>query len=308
MKIGIICNHFSFPSINYLLNNNLVAGIAVPEIQNPGNQSIKLIAETFNLQFNILQKETLSEDITYWLSDIDPDIVFIFSFPFRIPENVLKIPHYGFINFHPSILPAYRGPDPVFWQIKDGISKTGITAYKLDKDIDTGPIIQHEKEDIEPGDTYGTLGKKLADTLLRSVTKVTAMIKDNYDNLKFIEQNENISSYFRMPGKEDLIIDWEKQTAESIYNLVRASNPKYQGAATFYENFPIKLLQVSVQKEAVMSGNPGTVIEAQNDIKVLTTDGKIISIDIIYVNEGYFTANTFRNLFNVKAGNKFGMK
>ena len=309
MKIGIITNHFSFPSINYLITNNLVAGFAVPEIQSPGAQNIRLISETFNLQFNILQKKTLSEDISFWLSDIKADVVFIFSFPYKIPEKVLEIPGLGFINFHPGILPSYRGPDPLFWQIKNGISETGITAYKLDKDIDTGPIIHFEKEIIEPEDTYGSLSKKLAATLLRSVTMVTSMIKDgNTFNLQFIKQDEKMSSYFGKPKKEDLMIDWERQEAVSIYNLVRASNPKYQGAISFYKNSPVRILQVSVQQQANVEGEPGSIIDSSNKIKVITIDGKIISIDIINVNEGYYTADIFRNLFKVKPGDKLDKK
>ena len=108
MKIGIINNHFSFPAINYLITSNLVAGFAVPEVQNQGIQSIKLISETFHVQFNILHKNTLAEDVINWLSKIDADIVYIFSFPYKIPEKVLTVPKFGFINFHPSILPSYR--------------------------------------------------------------------------------------------------------------------------------------------------------------------------------------------------------
>lgn len=75
MKIGIISNHFLFPAINYLITSNLVAGFAFPEVQNPVNQSVKLISETFHVRFNILHKNTLAEDVINWLSKIDADII-----------------------------------------------------------------------------------------------------------------------------------------------------------------------------------------------------------------------------------------
>ncbi len=307
MKIGIISNHFSFPSINYLLNNKLIAGFAVPEIFSPGNKNIRLISESFGLPYNILSKENLSEDITFWLLDIEADIVFIFSFPYKIPGTVLEIPRYGFINFHPSILPSYRGPDPLFWQIKNGITETGITAYRLDKNIDTGPIIHIEKERIERVDTYGSLSNKLADTLLKCVTEVSAMyIENNSDLIHFIKQNESEYSYFGKPREEDLKISWQNQNAEKIYNLVRASNPKYHGAATFYNNFPMKILQISIETENNRSEKPGTVIESKTGLRIATLDKKVISIDIIYVMEGYYKGLSFKNLFNVKAGDEFG--
>jgi methionyl-tRNA formyltransferase len=309
MKIGIISNHFSFPAINYLITNNLVAGFAVPEVQNPGVQHIKLISETFNVQFNILHKNTLSEDIINWLSKIGADIVYIFSFPYKIPEEILTMPRFGFINFHPSILPSYRGPDPIFWQLKNGAAETGITAYQLDKDIDTGPIIHIEKEQISPADTYGSLGKKFSETLLRSVTEVTALIK-NKDTVRFkyLQQDDKTSSYFGNPKREDLIIEWDKQDAASILNLVRASNPKYQGAITFYKSNPVKILQVSIKGETRLSKVPGTVINSIDEIKIITFGGKAVSIDIVYVNEGFYTSSIFRSLFNVKQDDKFGEK
>lgn len=304
MKIGIICNHLSFPAINYLITNNLIAGFAVPDMQSPGTQNIKLIAETYNLQFNILQKNSLFEDISFWLSDIGADVVFIFSFPYKIPGKILEIPRFGFINFHPSILPSYRGPDPLFWQIKNGITETGITVYKVDKDIDTGPIIHFEKEKIEPADTYGILSEKLADTLLRSVIK---LIRDSsFDNLKYTKQDEKISSYFGKPKREDLIIKWEKQDALSIYNLVRASNPKYQGALSFYKNSPVRILQVSIHHGAGDLQKPGTILNDNSRLKVATIDNKIISIEVIYCVAGYYSGKTFKELFNAHYGERFG--
>ncbi|MGB8318606.1 MAG: formyltransferase family protein [Ignavibacteriaceae bacterium] len=306
MRIGILSSHFSFPSINYLMMNKLAAGFAVPDLNNPGIRNIKLISETFNTEFNILHRNSLSEDIINWLSKIKADIVYIFSFPYIIPEKILAVPRFGFINFHPSILPAYRGPGPLFWQLKNGENETGITAYKIDKDFDTGPVIHIEKEQINLLDTYGSLSIKLADTLLKSVTKVTTMLNNLESvNLKYFIQDEERSSYFGNPKRKDLIIDWEKQNAVSIYNLVRASNPEYQGIVTFYKNQPVRLLQVSIQQSDSI-GEPGIITDSANGINVITTDHKIVSIDIIYANEGYFTAQNFRVLFNVKAGEKFG--
>ena len=307
MRIGIICNHFSFLSINYLLTNKLVAGFAVPEAQNPGIRNIELLSETYNFQFNVLHKNNLSEDLIDWLSKINVDAVYIFSFPYKIPEKVLAVPKFGFINFHPGMLPLYRGPDPIFWQLKDGITETGITAYKLDKDIDTGPVIHIEREQIDPSDTYGSLGKKLANTLFKCVAKVTKMIEDNDSvNLKYFKQDEKNFSYFGNPKKEDLIIEWEKMDAVEIFNLVRASNPKYQGAITFYKSFPVRLLQVYIEELERDVQQSGTIINDNSGLKISTIDKKIISIEVIYSVDGYYTGKIFKELFNVHFGERFG--
>lgn len=308
MKIGIISNHhFSLPSINYLLNNNLIAGFAVPELMNQNNHNIKTIAETFHLPLKIFRKQNLSADINDWLSEINADVFFVFSFPYKIPEAVTAIPKFGFINFHPSILPQYRGPDPLFWQIKNGVTETGITAHKVDKNFDSGPIIHIEKESINQHDTYGFLENKLSITLLKSVINVITLIQENnFGSLPFIEQDKN-SSYYGRPNEADLLIDWQKQDAISIHNLVKACNPKYQGAVTYYKSVPVRFLQASVQQENIFPAQPGMVIDTNNCLKISCADNKVLSVDIIYVLEGCYTGAAFQSLFNINAGDKFGI-
>ncbi|MBI1937866.1 MAG: hypothetical protein HYS25_07055 [Ignavibacteriales bacterium] len=308
MKIGIISNHhFSLPSINYLLNNNLIAGFAVPEVVNQNNHNIKMIADTFHLPIKILQKQNLVENLNGWLSQIKADVIFVFSFPHKIPEAALSIPKYGFINFHPGILPQYRGPDPLFWQIKNGVTETGITAHKIDKNFDSGPIIHIEKEPINHHDTYGFLENKLAVTLLKSVIKILAIINEcDSDTLPFIEQEKNSSLYYGRPKETDLIIDWQKQDTLSIQNLVRACNPKYQGAVTYYKNVPVRFLQASFQQANIFSALPGTVIDTNNCLKISCVDNKVLSVDIIYVSEGCYTGSAFQSLFNINVGDRFG--
>lgn len=309
MKIGIISNHhFSLPSINYLLSNNLITGFAMPELMNQNNYNIKMIADTFHLPIKILKKQNLADDLNGWLNEISADVIFVFSFPYKIPEPVLTIPKYGFVNFHPSILPQYRGPDPLFWQIKNGVTETGITAHKVDKNFDSGPIIHIEKEQINHHDTYGFLENKLAVTLLRAVMQVLVfMNEDGVNYLPNIEQDKNSSSYYGRPKETDFIIDWQKQDALSIHNLVRACNPKYQGAVTFYKNVPVRFLQTSVQQENIFSAQPGIVMNTDNCLKISCADNKVISIDIIYVLEGCYTGASFQSLFNINVGDRFGI-
>jgi methionyl-tRNA formyltransferase len=309
MKIGIISNHhFSLPTINYLLNNGLVAGFAVPEFQNQNFQNIKQLSEAHHLPFNILQKNNLSNDIKNWITSINAKVVFVFSFPYKIPDAVLNMPKLEFINFHPSILPSYRGPDPLFWQIKNGVKETGITAHKMDTDFDTGPIVHIEKENITSNDTYGFLESKLSITLLKCVSNTLNVIMNN--NNSFIlsaEQNEANASYYSRPQEDDLLIDWDKQNAESICNLVNASNPKYQGAVTFYKNVPVRILQTSIEDGDNLGKRPGTIVDIKDRLKVAALDDKIISFDIIYVMEGCYTGDLFCNLFNLSIGEKFGI-
>jgi methionyl-tRNA formyltransferase len=73
------------------------------------------------------------------LAEWRADVAVVACFTQRIPPAVLGIPRWGFLNLHPSLLPAYRGPTPVFWQLRDGAA-TGATVHYLDEGLDTGDI------------------------------------------------------------------------------------------------------------------------------------------------------------------------
>jgi len=74
------------------------------------------------------------------LASLDADIVCVACFPRRIPETLLSLPTIGFLNVHPSHLPDYRGPAPLFWQLRDGVSPLGVTIHWMDAKLDTGDI------------------------------------------------------------------------------------------------------------------------------------------------------------------------
>jgi len=78
------------------------------------------------------------------LATISPDLVIMSCFPWRIPESLLKIPALGWWNLHPSLLPAYRGPTPIFWQSRAGEKNTGVSLHQVTADLDSGAILgQH---------------------------------------------------------------------------------------------------------------------------------------------------------------------
>lgn len=73
------------------------------------------------------------------LTGLDVDVACVACYPHRIPQAILRRPRLGFINLHPSLLPAYRGPSPLFWQLRDG-APAGVTIHYMDENLDTGPI------------------------------------------------------------------------------------------------------------------------------------------------------------------------
>ncbi|RME45643.1 MAG: hypothetical protein D6791_10220 [Chloroflexi bacterium] len=75
------------------------------------------------------------------LADLNPDLIVLFSFNLIIPEEIIKLPRFGCINVHPSLLPKYRGAHPHFWVLVKGETSTGVTVHYVDAGVDTGDII-----------------------------------------------------------------------------------------------------------------------------------------------------------------------
>jgi len=90
-------------------------------------------------------------DVRELLQELAPDLVCVACFPWRVPTALLTIPTHGFVNLHPSLLPAYRGPAPLFWQLRDGLQQSGVTLHRMDQRFDTGDILAQQSLPLAEG-------------------------------------------------------------------------------------------------------------------------------------------------------------
>ncbi len=88
---------------------------------------------------------------TGWLKELALDVVCVACWNGIIPRLVLDIPRYGFMNVHPSLLPAYRGPFPLFWQFREGEAETGVTLHWMNAGLDMGDIAAQREIQFEDG-------------------------------------------------------------------------------------------------------------------------------------------------------------
>jgi methionyl-tRNA formyltransferase len=96
------------------------------------------------------------------IAELHPDAVVMASFDQIIGARALAIPAHGWLNIHPSPLPLYRGPEPVYWTIADGAEQAGITLHRAAPRFDAGPVLAQRLLPVEPDDTAGTLTHKLS--------------------------------------------------------------------------------------------------------------------------------------------------
>ena len=109
------------------------------------------------------------------LAALDADAAISAAFPTLIPADALDVPPFGIVNTHPSLLPRYRGPNPIAWTVRNGDRELGYSVHRMDADFDTGPLLAQDTtpiDDVEdPSELFermfGLLGSLLADALAR---------------------------------------------------------------------------------------------------------------------------------------------
>jgi len=110
------------------------------------------------------------------LAELHPDVAVVACFNKRLPANLLTLPQHGFLNVHPSRLPHFRGPAPLFWTFQAGIQETGVTVHFMDEGLDTGDIAAQAPLTLPTGVSgreadllTGTLGGQLLVSSLRQL-------------------------------------------------------------------------------------------------------------------------------------------
>lgn len=193
------------------------------------------------------------------LQSLSPDLCVISAYGKYIPPQILAIPPLGFINLHPSLLPRWRGADPVRWAILSGDEKTGVTIHYASEKMDAGDIILQEEFPIFPNDTYGTLGERLFREGTPLLLKAIQLIKEG--RAPRLPQKEESATYASLLQPSAFQIDWQSP-AKVIERLIRAGNPT-PGAFTFFRGKRLKIWECRISEEE--KGKPGEIIGLEKE-------------------------------------------
>ncbi len=231
----------------------------------PKGRGMKMLAcevKQFALekQLKVYQPEKLSE-IKQQIMEANPDMIVVVSYGKFLPKSILNMPKYGCINVHPSLLPKYRGSAPIQWAILNGDKVTGTTIMKMNEKMDAGDIILQKQVPILENETTGELWSRLAKISSELLLEVIEQIENG--TATYTKQAEKYS-IAPMITKDMAKIDWEKQTAEDIKNLVRGLNP-ILGAYCMLGQKKVKFWKVDLAKEVVETTKEnGTIILADS--------------------------------------------
>lgn len=222
---------FAVSSLKVLVDGgyNVVGVITAPDKPaGRGNKMTESAVKKFAVENNlkILQPEKLKNpDFLSELKSLQADLQVVVAFR-MLPEVVWNMPPLGTFNLHGSLLPQYRGAAPLNWAIINGETKTGVTTFLLDHEIDTGKIIFKSETQIGENETVGDVHDRLMETGARLVVETVDAIACG--NIQLIPQADLLDEadikHAPKIFKEDCKIDWGKDT-ETIRNLVRGLSP-----------------------------------------------------------------------------------
>lgn len=206
------------------------------------------------------------------MRSFDADVCLMAYVLLFIPEAVRDAPRLGTFQYHPSLLPLHRGPSSINWPIAMGKTRTGLSIFWPNDELDEGPILMQKTCEIGPDETIGDVYfNKLfpmgVDAMIESLELVKAGIILKHD------QRIEDGSYESWFKKDLAAIDWSKPVTE-VYNVIRAANPA-PGAWTMVDGVEVSVFD-SARVEG--TGRPGEVVSVSDEGVTVQADGGRILI------------------------------
>jgi methionyl-tRNA formyltransferase len=224
------------PSLDALVRSrhDVVGVLTRPDA--PSGRGKRLTASPVAVRAAELGIETLKplrprdDDFITRLVEIAPDCCPVVAYGALLPERVLNIPAYGWINLHFSLLPAWRGAAPVQHAILAGDQITGATTFRIVRELDAGPTFASIQEPIQPSDTAGDLLHRLSIIGAALLVETIDGIEDG--TIMAQPQPEADVTYASKISVQDAQIDWTKP-ADEIHRLIRSCAPAPGAWTTF---------------------------------------------------------------------------
>ena len=181
------------------------------------------------------------------LRSLEPDLALCTGFPWKIPADALSVPERGIVNGHPSLLPRYRGPNPMAWAIRDGETEAGFTFHYMDADLDTGNLLGQARIRLGKEMGWDELEAKLVPAIRGIFPTVLERVERGEPGDPQPEEDASYRSFF---DPEYARIDWSRPLAE-IERQVRAwrfhSPVTHHGALTEVDGETVRVLRVSAE-------------------------------------------------------------
>jgi len=251
---------FAVPILNSLYQN----GYPISEVytqppqkshrgQRINKSPIQGIAETLNLEFRTPKSLKNNNEEFEYFKKIDADLAIVVAYGQIIPKEFLTLTKKGFINIHASILPNWRGAAPIQRSIMNLDKETGFSIMKIEEQLDTGPVSNIYKINLENNLNAYDVAQKLSSLAAEKISNNIDDILE--DKVKFIEQDHLKATYASKIEKVEGKIDWN-DNAKKIIGKINGLYPT-PGAYFIFKGERYKILKAEIGSGA---GKPGDVI------------------------------------------------
>ena len=268
---------FAVPSLEALKNSNYKISAVYTQPASKANRGQKTVESKIELAakkllLNIRTPRTLDNEIEYeFIKSIQPDIGIVVAYGKIIPKRFLKLPKFGFINIHASLLPKWRGAAPIQRSIMNLDKETGVSIMKIVEELDAGPIMHQDKIKINENIDTQILSKLLSQLGARSLMKAINKIENG--NANYNEQNHNKATYAKKISKKEAEINWNED-AKKVLAKINGLNPN-PGAWFKYKNERYKVWKAKIGNE---NGSAGKILDENLTVACKERSIKILEI------------------------------
>ena len=225
------------------------------------------------LDLPVFQPKSLGEaEAQNTLIDLKPDLIVVAAYGQILRKRVLNLPQFGCLNIHASLLPRWRGAAPVAYAIKAGDSETGVSIMKMNRGLDSGPVLSKKAIAIRPEHTRGSLTEELAelgaDLLLETLPgwlsgQVEAIPQDN-DQVSLAPKIQKAAG----------LLNWEASALE-IDRHIRAFSP-WPGTFTHWQGKLLKVLSAQALPNWQGKAKAGEVLSLAEGVAIATGEGALL--------------------------------
>jgi methionyl-tRNA formyltransferase len=208
------------------------------------------------------------------LRPLEPDLIFTTGFSWKLPSELLTLPRLGSVNAHPSLLPRYRGPNPLYWHFIYDEAQGGLTMHRMDGEFDTGPILVQRTVEIAPDDDIDSFFPKL---LAVGGPMIPEMLQAVAAGVPGTPQPIEGSSYAPLCTETDRWLDWTRP-AEQLRNQVRGWGSQGTLANINGQTYLVRRARTIA---STSTSQPGTILDrTDNTYLIQTGEGALLILDI----------------------------
>jgi methionyl-tRNA formyltransferase len=207
----------------FLARGDEVAGVfCAPEKEGARPDPLRIAAQEKGLK--VFQLPSLKDaKAIEIMRELAPEIgIMAYVLQFA-PQEFVNIPKHGTIQYHPSLLPLYRGPSSINWPIIRGDSKTGLTIFRPDDGLDEGPVVLQKETPVSADDTLGSVYfDRLFPMGVAAMLEAADLVVAGRH--KEVVQDEAVATYEGWCRAAESRINWHNHV-DFVYNLIRGCNP-----------------------------------------------------------------------------------